>query len=86
MSQLTLRGLDKALESKLKTLAQEKNISLNKAALLLMREGAGLTTEHKANTVGNSLDHLIGTWTDEDEEEFQKSQTIFQTIDEDLWK
>ena len=80
MNQLTLRGLDEALESKLKTLARERNISLNKAALLLMREGAGLEKSN-ANVVGDSLDHVIGSWTEEDEQAFLTTQTIFQTID-----
>ena len=84
MNQLTLRGLDEALETKLKTLARERRISLNKAALLLMREGAGLT-EPNANIVGDSLDPIIGSWTEEDEQAFLETQAIFQTIDEDLW-
>lgn len=84
MNQLTLRGLDEALETKLKTLARERDISLNKAALLLLREGAGLT-EPDVNVVGDSLDQIIGSWTEEDEQTFLKTQTIFQTIDDDLW-
>ena len=85
MNQLTLRGLDEALEHKLRALAQEKSISLNKAALLLMREGAGLTSTTKTHVVGNSLDEVIGTWTKEDEQTFLKTQAVFQTVDEDLW-
>ena len=85
MNQLTLRGMDSQLETRLQALAREKNISLNKAALLLMRQGAGLDLEYPANTVGNSLDALIGSWTAEDEQAFEETQSIFETIDEDLW-
>lgn len=85
MNQLTLRGLDPQLETRLRALAREKNISLNKAALLLMRQGAGLCADNPANTVGDSLDHLIGSWTDEDTRAFETTQTIFEAIDEDFW-
>ena len=85
MNQLTIRGLDEALQEKLKTLAQENSISLNKAALLLMREGAGLNKK-MPDRVGNSLDWLIGTWSDEEAREFAESQRVFEKIDEDMWE
>ena len=42
MTQLTLRGFDPELEKRLRELAARDNSSLNKAALKLMRRGAGL--------------------------------------------
>ncbi len=42
MTQLTLRGLDPELEKRLRELAARDQLSLNKAALKLMRRGAGL--------------------------------------------
>ncbi|MEZ4629273.1 MAG: hypothetical protein R2880_00840 [Deinococcales bacterium] len=85
MQQLTLRGLDSRLADELINLSKEKNISLNKAALLLMRKGAGLTAEQH-DVVGNSLDHLIGLWNEEDEKNFLETQALFESIDEELWK
>ncbi len=86
MYQLTVRGMDTALENRLRTLAQEKGISLNKAALLLLREGAGLGPEHKGHIVGDSLDELIGSWSEADEQAFHETQAIFETIEEALWR
>lgn len=42
MTQLTLRGFDPELEKRLRELAERDQLSLNKAALRLMRRGAGL--------------------------------------------
>ena len=42
MRQLTVRGFDDELSSAIQGLAQREGISLNKAALRLLRKGAGL--------------------------------------------
>ncbi len=86
MNQLSIRGLDKELARRLREVARERDISLNKAAILLLRKGAGLdTTNRDTNVVGESLDELIGCWTAEDEEEFLRSIGAFEQIDEALW-
>lgn len=54
MNQLTLRGLDKELERRIREFAEQEHIFLNKAALKLMRRGAGLN--HAAADPG-----VIGT-------------------------
>lgn len=46
MTQLTIRGFDPDLEKRLHDLAKRDQLSLNKAALKLMRRGAGLEHEH----------------------------------------
>ena len=56
MRQLTIRGFDDRLERALCALARERGISLNRAALLLMRQGAGLGSEGgAANLIGAGL-------------------------------
>ena len=42
LAQLTLRGLDARLWQRLREVARERDLSLNRAALLLLRRGAGL--------------------------------------------
>lgn len=86
MKQLTIRGFDPELESQLKKVASEEGISYNQAALRLMRRGAGLARPGRRNVVGHSLDHLIGTWSEEDVRVFDEAMTMFETIDESLWK
>jgi hypothetical protein len=86
MNQLSIRGFDKELERRLREVAKERDISLNKAAILLLRKGAGLdTTNRCTNAVGDSLDALIGCWTAEDEREFLKSIGAFERIEKVFW-
>ena len=66
MKQLTVRGFDHELAEHIRRLSKREGISLNQAALKLLRKGAGLSDPtRRADMVGTSLDHLIGTWTDE---------------------
>ena len=86
MTQLTIRGFDKALERRLREVARRQRVSLNKAALALMRKGAGLDTREPADVVGSSLDHLFGTWTAEEARGFRAAVRAMERLDPDLWK
>ena len=86
MKQLSLRGFDDELWKQIRQLAKNKGISLNKATLLLLRKGAGLTKSKEAPAeVGDSLDHLIGKWSKQEENDFLKSVEAFEKVDERLW-
>ena len=86
MKQLTIRGLDERLERRLRELATEQRISLNRAALALMRRGAGLSDEREStDTVGSALDKFIGVWSDEDEAELLGALEPLEQIDPELW-
>jgi hypothetical protein len=87
MNQLTVRGFDKDLERRLREVARGRKVSLNQAALMLLREGAGLgTSERGARVVGNSLDHLIGSWSEKEEKEFLETIKGLEEIDPALWR
>jgi CHASE3 domain sensor protein len=61
MSQLTLRGFDPQLEKSLRELAARDNSSLNKAALKLMRRGAGLDAVASSGPgIGDQLRQFSG--------------------------
>jgi hypothetical protein len=85
LKQLTLRGLDRRLERKIRDLARQERISLNKAALRLLEKGAGLDAPEAADRIGRSLDHLIGTWTLEEADALLESIQSCEQIDEELW-
>ncbi len=86
MNQLTIRGFDERLEKRLRQLAADNEISLNRAALELMRRGAGLTEESKSpDRVGSVLDSFIGVWSEEDESELRRALEPFDQIDPGLW-
>jgi hypothetical protein len=94
MKQLTLRGFDEELEGRLEKLARERSISLNRAALLLMRRGAGLATlsDHSgdqsagAPTIGSALDRFVGVWSEDEEREFLCSIDDLDRVDSELWE
>ena len=85
--QMTLRGFDAELEHRIRKLAREEGVSINRAALRLLRKGAGLGERaDRQDVVGASLDHLIGTWTDAEARALAKATADFETIDPALWK
>ena len=87
MHQLTVRGFDDELSRRLRRLAKRDGISLNQAALKLLRKGAGLADgTGGADTVGDSLDHLIGSWTTARADEVDAALRELKTIDESVWR
>lgn len=86
MTQLTIRGFDEELERRLRRLAQTEKLSLNKAALLLMRRGAGIDcAKDRRDVVGPALDEFIGVWSKEEEDEFLEAVRVFEEVDESFW-
>lgn len=87
MDQLSLRGFDKELARRIRELARREHVSLNEAALLLMRRGAGLVEpEASPATVGDALDEFMGRWSAADEKRLLQSIASCETVDEALWK
>ncbi len=87
MKQLSLRGFDAELEKRIREIARQEGISLNRAVLRLLRKGAGLGKAGKpSDVVGDSLDHLIGKWSLEESREFLKSIGPLEQIDRSFWK
>ena len=87
MNQLTVRGFGDELAERIRRLAKGDGTSLNQAALKLLRKGAGLADPaQKADTVGSSLDHLIGSWSDDEAAELEAALEEFETIDESAWR
>jgi hypothetical protein len=87
MEQLSMRGFDKELSKRLRAVAKERDLSLNRAALLLMRRGAGLSEDKASVTaVGGALDRFIGSWTEAEEKKFLKAIKPLSVVEPDLWK
>ena len=87
MHQLTIRGFDDELESRIRQLASAEGISLNRAVMKLLRRGAGLGDRRgDPDVVGDSLDHLIGTWTAEEAAELNRALEDLSRIDDEMWR
>jgi hypothetical protein len=86
-AQLTVRGFDEHLERRLREVARQHGVSLNRAALHLLRKGAGLGSgATRADVVGDSLDGLIGTWSETEAEEFLEAVSAFERVDRSFWR
>ena len=88
MDQFTIRVFDDDLSATLRQTAEREGISLNKAALKLMRKGAGLVDGMaQAGPVGTALDDLRGTWTKEEADALNAAvEEAFGIIDEEMWR
>ena len=87
MNQLTIRGFDEDLAARIRQIADRDGISLNRVVLRLLRKGAGLGEgKSGADTVGDSLDHLIGTWTAAEADEMNRALEELSRIDEAMWE
>jgi hypothetical protein len=86
MSQLTIRGFDKDIEREIRKIAKKNNVSLNKAALQILQQGVRPTDHHLTGaTIGSSLDHLAGNWSEEDVRAMNEIEKDFEQIDSELW-
>ncbi len=94
MNQLTVRGFDDELNAIMHGLAKQEGISLNQAALRLLRKGAGLTDDNRENpnaqenpnAIGGGLDDLFGVWSQDEAESFDAALDVFETVDEAAWR
>jgi hypothetical protein len=86
-AQLTLRPDDERVRRRIREVALERGLSLNKAALHLLKKGAGLDLPKTADwTIGGSLDRHFGTWSKEQVRELEKAVRAFEQIDEEMWR
>jgi hypothetical protein len=77
-----LRNIDEELARRLSELARREHVSLNGAALVLMRRGAGLMDSSRTSVVvGSALDRFIGRWSTADEKRFLDRIAAFEAID-----
>lgn len=86
LKQLTIRGFDEELERALRDLAKETGLSLNRAALLLMRRGASRGEAKNEELIGNSLDEFFGVWSKEEAEGFDEAVKELRRIDWEMWE
>ena len=83
MNQLTLRQIPEPVDCALRALARETGMSLNKTAISVLRKGLGLDSSQQP---GVDLSGVVGGWSAEEVEEFQRNLEIFEQIDEEVWR
>jgi hypothetical protein len=86
-NQITVRGLDAETDRRLRDLARRLRISRNKAAVMLLRKGAGLREDDDGpEVVGGALDSFIGSWSAEDEARLLESIRELGQVEPELWR
>ena len=88
MNNITIANFPPDLEKVLKSTAEKRGVSLDTAAIHLMRQGAGLAPlENDAAPIGNALDAYFGTWTEDEADALRNAtRALDQVTDETFWK
>ena len=86
MRAITLRNLPPELARRIEREATASGLSLNRTVIRLLEKGAGIQTGKQEATVHRDLDHLAGSWTEEQAAEFDRALTEQRRIDPELWK
>jgi len=87
MRQFTVRGLSEEVEKIIRTEAERKGISLNKAFISVIEEAAGIKKEYKKRKENyHDLDHLCGILSEDEGDELINNIDLQRTIDKELWE
>ncbi len=86
MRQMTIRGFELELEQKIRNLARREGISMNKAALRLLRKGAAVMESAEGARIGTRLQKYAGTMSEDEARELLDSIADTERIDPEIWQ
>ena len=79
---ISIHDIDDQTAEWLRREAEQRDTTIQQVALELIRRGI----QHPEVPTYNDLDHLAGTWSDEQAEEFLGAIADLERVDEDLWQ
>ncbi len=82
---ITLRGIPPKTARRIKKKAEAEGISLNKAVLRLLEEGAQLPTRKERQGPKNNIARLAGRWSKEEADAFDRYLAEERRIDPAAW-
>ena len=85
MKPITLRGLDESTARALRELADQEGLSLNRAALRLLKSATS-AEERTGKRIGRALDRYFGRWTKAEARAFNRAVSAFSRVDPELWR
>ena len=85
MNAITVRNLPPAVAKAVKEKARREKLSLNKAIVRLIEETTG-AEKGKKKIVHHDLDHLAGTWSEAEYQEFMAALREQREIDPEMWR
>ncbi len=84
---MTIRNVGINLHQAVKNEAQRRGLSINRYVLLIMREAVGLGDGQLDQAIEfHDLDHMAGTWTEEEYMHFEEVLNSQRKDDEVLWQ
>lgn len=84
MTAITLRNIPLDLQEAIRRRAGAEGLSYNKTVLRMLEEAAGQRAARRK--VHHDLDHLAGTWSDEEADAFDAALAEQRQIDPELWR
>lgn len=85
MRTITLRNLPPELEEQVEVRAKELGLSLNRTVARLLEEHLLPPSRPLGSRRYRDLDHLAGSWSPEEADEFDRSLGEQRRIDPELW-
>ena len=82
MANLVIRRVDPKLVAALKQTAAKAGLDLNAFVKSVL---AGTARQRQGEVVYHDLDHLAGTWTRKDSEEFARAVAPLGKVDKEMW-
>jgi len=87
MKTITVRNIPSALQSAIRERAEKEGLSLSKTVIRLIGEATGLSRTAAARGPRyHDLDHLAGTWSEEEARIFDEHLSEQREIDPELWR
>ena len=84
MSAITVRNLPPAVVKAVKEKARREKLSLNKAIVALLEEATVSRTGK--NVRHRDLDHLAGSWSEQEYEQITSAVREQRQVDPEMWK
>ena len=86
MKAVTIRGVGPEVADKLKLAAAKQSKSINQLALEIIKEGLGLKKGIQFSREYDDLDHLFGSWSDDEFKKIHAKIDQERQVDQELWK
>ena len=86
MKAITLRNIPPQLDKRIQEEASSSGASLNKTVIRLLLKATGLGTRDSGARRFNDLDHLAGTWSEQEAADFDRVLAEQRQIDDQLWE
>lgn len=83
MTTITLRHISPQLLTVIRRRAAADGLSLNKTVLCMLEEAAGL--RQAGRELHNDLDHLAGSWSEEEADSFDAALVEQRSVDQGQW-